>query len=788
MKTSPRLLRASGVGLALAALAACSDQPTPAAVTPMADGDVSLSLSSLSADVGNTVAVSLSARQLDGLQGVLRYDASALRYMGQSSDDDTWFAVNARTPGALNLAALSLNGLDGDRMQLVFEVRRGAYASGLSFDAATGADMRGGMPVSVPVTVTPLAAGGAVPADARLVDAQDLLNRAYETDRVMGKVGERATPQLRPGAYRLNLQYGDATLDGAVNATDAVFIINVAAGSAEMITGTDSPARDAVVAGNPAPYNVGSSTLLPGQEPAGGRIVDVTDAVAIINEAAFGNQPVVGELIPGRGPLATNRVNVTGVVSTDQTWTRNNVYQLDGLVRVRNATLTIEPGTVIEGNSAQVSALFIERTARIIANGTFNEPIVMTCTAATKTKGCWGGLVVSGNAPTSFQNTATVGDTLLSVAIPGRTTAGCLTNAGEGGGPIFGGCNPADSSGVLRYVRSEYAGFLLSANNELNGITLNGVGAGTVVENIQVHAGLDDGLELFGGTVDVRNVVLTDNSDDSFDFAEGWVGRAQFLIIQMDPQDGDKGFEVDNMPNNTAFGGFANQSPWGTIGEVWNATLIGKRTSEAVGPVAGNSVNEALHLRRGTKSIFRNLLVFGWPRALDLDDLQSCQTDGNGAELEVGTSWFGELASGLGNTGSSGVTVTAGVSNCRNMTIPAGSNTAAEFIVQAGTRAGIANVIGAAGVNPFSGGATQSSVSFSRSVPDFRPRSDFSMAGAAAPVSRRLSIAQNGGSGTIATLTRNEFFNASATYFGGVAPATVARTNVPWYSGWTRGN
>ena len=135
----------------------------------------------------------------------------------------------------------------------------------------------------------------------------------------------------------------------------------------------------------------------------------------------------------------------------------------------------------------------------------------------------------------------------------------------------FGGCNPNDNSGILRYAIIEYGGFAFAANRELNNLTVGALGDSTIVEFIQVHAGLDDGYEIFGGTHNIRNIVITANSDDGFDFANGWSGNAQFLIIQQDSLDADKGFEIDNTESAATYNDLPRVNA-----QIYNLTMIGK--------------------------------------------------------------------------------------------------------------------------------------------------------------------------------------------------------------------
>lgn len=722
---------------AVLSLAACDDQDpmTLSAPAVVAPASIRLDVSAVGAAPGERVGVAVATEDVGllGLQGYVRFDPASLRYLGQVVEGAGLVMVNDAQAGSGELRVMSVNtnGLRGRTAMLVFEVRATGYAGRLRYEfeeAATRDAAVRTARVSDRIVAAPYMAVG----EPRRMSPQDWIEVLASQESAQ----DRAI-LMTPGQYRLDLRYGDANLSGSVTVSDVVYLGGVSVGNTALI---DNTSRDAVIAGNAFPFNspgLGepSDPLRPGVEgnsnsPGG---ITVSDVTQVSLESVGIDRAVVGELIPGRGPLAAGRVVVpAGYIVTNTTWTKGNVYELAGIVRVDSgATLTIEPGTRVEGQSTLVSALFIHRNGRIVADGTALEPIVFTCTAATKAKGCWGGLVIAGYAPL---NTGTTGAPLAR----GDTTTSpaCLQNQGEGGAPIYGGCSASDSSGVLRYVRSEYAGFILSPNNELNGITLNGVGSGTVVEHIQVHAGLDDGLELFGGTVNLKWVYLTANSDDSFDFSDGWSGKAQFFVIQHDSLDSDKGIEADNAAANL------DATPR-TIPQLWNFTFVGKRDPAGTGGPAANNSEDALHIRKGTRPKMFNFVVHRFTVGLDIDDATTC-TNIN-TELELERSVFSGILN-LGNTDADPA--------CGSYTTP---NVESQFIQDAANTntvitdsAAVANLM----INPLEVIA-----------PDFR-----------------MNASQIGG-----TPPSDGFFDVSATYVGAVPPANAARSNIPWYAGWTRG-
>ncbi len=780
------------------AIAACSPNDGPLAARPQLLTS-RLALSSGAVAAGGRVAVDVriegASEDLGALQGMVRFDAAKLRYVGQQQNGTILYVNRSKaSQGELHIAEVDVDGLAPRKSALVFEVVAPQYVGSIRYEHEVAAGKR------TLAQFTRVENGGvmldealSVASGAHTMDYAEWKAELARQDAARGKKGSVA---LRPGEYLLNLKYGDPTLDGVVNLTDGLYDINVAVGLSEIITGTDAAApnaRDAVVAGNVAPYNVGSSTLFPGDEPDGSRVVNVTDALGIINQAVLANQPVVGTLIPGRGPVATNVVAVVADITTNTTWTKNNIYNLKARINVLNgATLTIQAGTRIEGDGAACTpgsggggtctnlsgtALLINRDGMIDAQGTALEPIVFTCSAAVKSKGCWGGLWLAGNAPVNSFGTTSVPLTPTNPANGSRSVAGCLQALGEAGAPLYGGCNPDDNSGILRYVRVEFGGLVTSvANVELNNLTLGGVGRGTTIDHVQVFGGSDDGIELFGGSVDMKYMVIQENGDDQLDFAEGYIGRTQFIITAEDPQDGDKGFEIDNTPGG-AFG-FSTSAPWGTYAEVWNATILGRISTDPNGASSTNSVNAGIHVRRGFKGSIRNVLMYGFRQFVTLDNIETCQTDVNNAgrdSLVIRNGYFVNA------------TTAAMSSNIAAATACQGAVPATTFLTDAGTSAGTNTLDLTVAGDPFyPSSAGRLNQAMERTNPDYRPRNGTSTTLAANPVSRNLTVTAVGGTGPNASLARAEFFDNTAKYFGAVAPASASKSDIPWYSGWTR--
>ena len=312
---------------------------------------------------------------------------------------------------------------------------------------------------------------------------------------------------------------------------------------------------------------------------------------------------------PQNADYGTSTVTIASDITSNTTWTAGNVYKLEGLITVRNnATLTIAPGTVIR--SAQTaSALLIARGAKLIANGTAALPIVFTSNRAIgeRQRGDWGGIVMLGKARYNINNGVNFIEGITQTAI---------TEFGGGTSP-----DNNDNSGILRFVRIEYAGYVFAPNNELNGLTMGAVGKGTVIENVQVSYSLDDSFEWFGGSVNCKNLVAFAGLDDDFDVDNGYSGVVQYGLSVKDPLAADVStseiFEVDNNNSNNG-----NGAPTDTVANTWadytsgiftNFTAIGpnKRPNGASTTVTPNALhNRALRLRKFSRvNVFNSIFV-----------------------------------------------------------------------------------------------------------------------------------------------------------------------------------
>ncbi len=288
------------------------------------------------------------------------------------------------------------------------------------------------------------------------------------------------------------------------------------------------------------------------------------------------------------GPVDGSCV-LSGEINQDITLTKNIQWIVSGGVfiggdNVNSATLTINPGTQIFGQQG-ADFLWIRRGSKIMAEGTPDNPIVMSGPLQ-QSAGEWGGLVISGNAPVNGCNEG---------VSPCEIPFEAITSE------FFGGNNAADNSGLIKYTQILFAGFAVRPNEELNGLTLNGVGSGTVIDFVQVHEGLDDGVEMFGGTVGLKHMVLSSIGDDSLDWGSGWTGKAQFVLIKQADDDGDRGIEADNNEVNNDITPRARPT-------LSNLTIIGS-------PVA----TQGALLRRGTGANIWNTVISGFPDCVSID-------------------------------------------------------------------------------------------------------------------------------------------------------------------------
>lgn len=304
-------------------------------------------------------------------------------------------------------------------------------------------------------------------------------------------------------------------------------------------------------------------------------------------------------------------ITVEGDITASTLWEAKNKYILKGFVYVKpGAVLSIEPGTVIRGDKASKGTLIIERGAKILAVGTAAKPIVFTSNQSkgNRSYGDWGGIIICGRAPVNLPG--------------GEGTVEGGTNA------LYGGTNPSDNSGKMQYVRIEFCGIAFQPNQEINGLTLGGVGSGTQMDHIQVSYSGDDSFEMFGGNVNMKNLVAFRGWDDDFDTDNGYTGKVQFAVALRDKdiadQSGSNGFESDNDGSGTTASPFT-QPVFSNV-SVFGPLETGSTTINA-------QFKRAAHLRRNTKTSTYNSVFAGFPTGLYIDG-SSTETNAAASDLQ----------------------------------------------------------------------------------------------------------------------------------------------------------
>ena len=472
--------------------------------------------------------------------------------------------------------------------------------------------------------------------------------------------------------------------------------------------------------------------------------------------------------------VVSNTVTLSGRITKDTTLLAKDVNYLSGIVYVmKGVTLTIQEGAKVMGKSsgADVAALVITRGAKIIAKGTAEKPIVLTSAAQNPASGDWGGVVILGtakvNTTLTWKGTAVTGLTSVEGGVNDAELGLGLAGSGDAAFPTG---NDDDNSGVLQFVRIEYAGYAYQPDNELNSLTMAGVGRGTTISHIQVTYAKDDAFEWFGGTVNCKYLIAYKTQDDDFDTDNGYNGNVQFGIILRDSVIADistsEAFESDNNSGGTAV------SPQ-TTAVFSNITAIGPR----IDPVfaKGNSLYRGgAHIRRNTGISIMNSIIAGWPRGIQFDASSGVPVDRN---------------------------ITDSTIRIKNTTL-AGNTVNIDYVRSTGTSATYAdNASGIAGIttwfsNPFYGNTILTTATpdvlkliqpFNYSNPDFTPyaNANTSTANIASTlgtlgIGLHLDYRSNGSFSD--SKLQDAFFDKTATFRGAVATSGINQT---WWKGWT---
>jgi len=327
-------------------------------------------------------------------------------------------------------------------------------------------------------------------------------------------------------------------------------------------------------------------------------------------------------------------INKSGFIESDELWEKECIYVLNNKVVVPDGvTLTIEAGTIIKGTSGTgslASALIIAQGGKIIAAGSASEQIVFTSTADNITvgesygsnldqnnRGLWGGLIVLGYAPSSFAGDV---DALQIEGIPAEDSWG-----------LYGGNDPNDNSGILKYISIRHGGALIGEGNEINGLTLGGVGAGTEIDNIEVVGNVDDGIEFFGGTVDASNLLVWAQGDDAIDIDQAYSGTIDNVVVHLGDIS-DHAFEIDG-PEGSLNGSFILQ----------NASIFGNTITEN-----GEYADYRSNAMGSTSGVFAS----GFPEGKDVElDNDGVATNYNSGALTFGA-WDIVLPAGVSDISS----------------------------------------------------------------------------------------------------------------------------------------
>lgn len=292
-------------------------------------------------------------------------------------------------------------------------------------------------------------------------------------------------------------------------------------------------------------------------------------------------------------PEDESLVYVSSNITTSTTWETGKVYVLTSRIAVTNgATLTIQPGVIVKGEAgtgANATALIVARGAKLNAEGTASQPIIFTSIADEiqpgqvaspnldpTMNGLWGGVIVLGYARISAD-----AETAQIEGIPASDPNG-----------LYGGTNDSDNSGVIRYISIRHGGANIGEGNEINGLTLGGVGNGTVIENVEIVGNQDDGIEWFGGSVNVKNALVWNSSDDAIDTDQAWSGTLDNFVVICVPGSNptDHALEIDG-PEGTYIAGHTVQN----------------------GTIKGSVDSEIADFRSDARGTFKNIYIFNFP-------------------------------------------------------------------------------------------------------------------------------------------------------------------------------
>ena len=450
----------------------------------------------------------------------------------------------------------------------------------------------------------------------------------------------------------------------------------------------------------------------------------------------------------GGGSTTGQTITLSGRINADSTLRKANTYILKGLVYiVGNHTLTVEAGTTIKGSfsGTDVAALIITRGSKIVARGTATEPIIFTSAAPNPQSGDWGGIVICGKAAINTSFNGTTGLYQVEGGIDNANGDG-LAGSGDAVAPT-----PVndDNSGVLSYVRIEYAGYAFQPDKEINSLTMAGVGSGTTIDHIQVTYAKDDAYEWFGGTVNCSYLIALKTQDDDFDTDNGYSGKVQFGLAIRDSVIADisnsEAFESDNNSGGTT------ATPKTSV-IFSNMTVIGPKAT--LSNTGSSLFRGAAHIRRNTSLSLFNSIILGWPRGIEID-----ATTGTSTALNIEDSSL----------------------RLRNITV-AGCATNTRFSGTAGNTITNDAAFTTWFTNSYYGNDILTNASDAKLIQPFNYAAPDPTPFAGSSGNQKILA---GASFTDAKFNGDTFFDKTVTFRGAIAPAGPLAS---WWKGWTKWN
>lgn len=462
-----------------------------------------------------------------------------------------------------------------------------------------------------------------------------------------------------------------------------------------------------------------------------------------------GEKEVIVITVPGGGGGSTGkRVELSGRITKDTTLLKADDNLLKGLVYVASGvTVTVEKGATVKGSysGSDVAALVITRGAKLIAQGTADEPIVFTSSSPNPQSGDWGGIILCGKAAVNSSYLGTQGLYQVEGGVDNAQGDGL---AGSGDAVVPAPVND-DNSGTLSYVRIEYAGYAFQPDKEINSLTMAAVGSNTIIDHVQVAYAKDDAFEWFGGTVNCKYLIAYKTQDDDFDTDNGYSGKVQFGLVLRDSLIADistsEAFESDN----NATGSTATPK---TTAIFSNITAIGPRAT--LNNVGNSLFRAGAQIRRNSGISIFNSIIMGWPQGILIDGALGTSTALN---IEDSTLRLRNVTL-AGNTVNVKFTGTPGASITNDASL------LAWFTNSFYNNDVLVNTSDAKLIQPYNSAA-----------PDPTPFGG----------SNGNQKILTGGGFTDAKFTGDTFFDQTVTFRGAIAPAGAQAT---WWKGWTKFN